>query len=228
MSLKLNESKNTASLLNSRWARRGAAALMVVGGLMAAGTAATAWADKTTPAASAPGASGPQGERAEHHGSWGERFQRAMHHRGGGEGGPMMGGMMLGGHRLERLLDDVKATDAQRTQILGINDAARTDLQKLHEEGRALHEQSLAVLTQPKLDPAAAEALRQKMLAHHDVVSKRLMTAMLDTAKVLTPEQRVKVGERMKEMQSHHDQRREHGMDERHERHGPAGEGSKS
>jgi Spy/CpxP family protein refolding chaperone len=187
-----------------------------VGGLMAAGTAVTAWADKTAPVVSAPGASGPQGEHQARHGGWGERFQRTMHRRGGMEGGPMMGGMMLGGHRLERLLDDVKATDAQRAQIHGINDAARADLQKLHEEGQALHAQSLAVLTQPKVDAVAAEAQRQKMLAHHDVVSKRLMTAMLDTAKVLTPEQRAKAGERMKEMQS------------RHERRGTTGDASKS
>jgi protein CpxP len=215
MSLKSNEPK-TASLLTSRWARLGAASLMVVGGLMAAGTAVTAWADKTAPVVSAPGASGPQGEHQARHGGWGERFQRTMHRRGGMEGGPMMGGMMLGGHRLERLLDDVKATDAQRAQIHGINDAARADLQKLHEEGQALHAQSLAVLTQPKVDAVAAEAQRQKMLAHHDVVSKRLMTAMLDTAKVLTPEQRAKAGERMKEMQS------------RHERRGTTGDASKS
>jgi Spy/CpxP family protein refolding chaperone len=192
---------------------------------MAAGTAATAWADKTTPAVDASGASGPQGGRMAHHCSWGDRFHHAMPQRGGMDGGAMMGGMMPDGRRLERLLDDVKATDAQRTQIRTISDAARADLKKLHEEGRTLHEQSLAVLTQPNVDAAAAEALRQKMLAHHDVVSKRLLTAMLDTAKVLTPEQRAKVGERMKEMQSHRDQWREHRMDERH---APAGEASKS
>jgi len=37
------------------------------------------------------------------------------------------------------------------------------------------------------------------MLAQHDQASKRVLQAMLDASKVLTPEQRAKLGERMKQ-----------------------------
>ena len=51
----------------------------------------------------------------------------------------------------------------------------------------------------PNVDAAAAESLRQQMLQQHDQASRRMLQAMLDVSKVLTPEQRVKLGERMKQ-----------------------------
>lgn len=196
--------------LASRWARMAAASLMVVGGIMAATTAASAWAEKTAPeaAASATAAHEHRADhhRAGHHGGQGA-YRHAKHHHG------MEGGMMFGGPRLERMLDDVKATDAQREKIRSIADTARTDLKALHEQGKGWRQQSMDLLAQPTLDVAAAEAQRQKMLAHHDAVSKRMMTAMLDTAQVLTPEQRTQVAERMKARKAKHQQWREHRRD---------------
>jgi protein CpxP len=112
---------------------------------------------------------------------------------GAGPGG--FGG--FGGRHLQHLLDEAKATDAQRTQINAIADKAQADLKTLHEQGRSLHEQGLKLWAAPKLDAAAAEKLRQHMLAHHDQVSKRAMQAMLDVGAVLTPEQRATIGEQM-------------------------------
>jgi protein CpxP len=40
------------------------------------------------------------------------------------------------------------------------------------------------------------------MLAQHDQASKRKLQEMLDIAKVLTPEQRAKIADRMKERQA--------------------------
>ncbi len=109
--------------------------------------------------------------------------------------------MPFGGHHLQRMLDDVKATDAQRAQIRTITDKAQADLKALHEEGRQLHEQGMDLWAAPKLDAAAAEAQRQKMLHHHDVLSQRMMQAMLDVGQVLTPEQRASIVQRMR---AHH------------------------
>ena len=125
-----------------------------------------------------------------------------MHHRMGGPGGMGMEGRHMG-----RMLDLVNATPDQRSQIKTIMDAAHKDLQALHENGRKLHEQSLAVFTQPNVDARAAETVRQQMLAQHDAASKRMMQAMLDASKVLTPEQRKLLADKMA-------QRR--GMMERH------------
>ena len=114
----------------------------------------------------------------------------------GGMGGPMM--MMMGapGH-LDRMLDEVNATADQRTQVKAIMDAARSDLKAQHEAGRALGDQSMQLFTQPTVDARQAEVLRQQMLAQHDQVSKRMLQAMLDVSRVLTPDQRQQLGQKM-------------------------------
>lgn len=108
-----------------------------------------------------------------------------------GFGGPMA--MMGSPHRLERMLDAVDASADQRSQIKTILDAARADLRAQHEAGRSLHEQAMQLFAQPTVDARAAEALRQQMLAQHDHASQRMMQAMLDVSRVLTPEQRQQI-----------------------------------
>ncbi|MDE2401355.1 MAG: Spy/CpxP family protein refolding chaperone [Burkholderiales bacterium] len=132
--------------------------------------------------------------------------------------GPMMGGAMgarmgeagglpFSGRHLARVLDDVKATDAQRTQIKAISEAAEKDIKTLHQGGLTLHEQALALFAKPKIDAAAAEKLRQDMSARHDAVSKRVLQAALDIGNVLTPEQRAQWVE---QMQKRHERMKEH------------------
>lgn len=129
-----------------------------------------------------------------------------------GEGG-FMGGPMMMGRGLDRMLDSVNASDAQRTQIKQIAQAAAADLKAQHEAGRALHEQAMTLFTQPTVDANAAEALRQQMLAQHDQASKRMLQAMLDVSRVLTPEQRQQLAQKMKQrhemMQRHMQERRQ-------------------
>lgn len=143
----------------------------------------------------------------------------AMH--GGMDGGPHGGmGLPLGHPRMaERMLDSVAATPEQRTQIRGLLEAARTDLQAQREAGRTLREQQRALFTQPTVDARAVETLRQQMLAQHDAGSKRMTQLMLDVSRVLTPAQRQQLAERMgrqrEMMQRHQHERRqlhEHGQ----------------
>lgn len=130
------------------------------------------------------------------------------HHRG--EMG--MGLPMFGGH-IDRMLDSVKASDAQRAQIKEILAGARADMKAQRESGRALREQMQALFTQPTVDANAAEALRQQMLSRHDQASKRMMQAMLDVSRVLTPEQRQQLAQQMKQrrdlMERHMRERRQ-------------------
>lgn len=124
-------------------------------------------------------------------------------HGGPGGSGMMhagMGpGMMGGGRHIERLLDAVKATPEQRTQIKQLTDAAKADMQAQREAGRKLHEQGRELWAQPTVDARAAEALRQQMLAQHDAASKRGLQLMLDVSRVLTPEQRKQLADRMQQ-----------------------------
>ncbi len=141
------------------------------------------------------GASGPAGHRG---------------HMMGGEHGHHGGGMDM--KWSGRMLDAVKATPEQRAQIQKIMEGARTDLQAQREAGQALRGQLMQAMAQPNIDANAVEQLRQKMLAQHDQVSKRRMQAMVDAARVLTPEQRKqlseRVGQRRDMMERHHRERR--------------------
>lgn len=121
----------------------------------------------------------------------------------GARGGHGMGLMMpMGGGHMEHMLDLVDASDAQRAQIKQIMEAAHADLKAQHEGSRKLHEQGLALFTAPNIDAAAIESLRQQMSAQHELNSKRMSQAMVEVARVLTPEQRAKMAERMKKMQA--------------------------
>lgn len=141
----------------------------------------------------------------------------------GMEAGGPFGGPFAGRH-LQRLLDDAKASDAQKAQIKQIADKAQADLKALFEEGKGLHEQGLKIWAAPKLDAAAAENLRQQMQAQHDKVSKRMLQAMLDVGNVLTPEQRATVA---KQIEKHHEDMA-HRMQFWHERHPGEGKPGKS
>ena len=127
-------------------------------------------------------------------------------------GAGMMGGHgMMMGHRFDRALADVGANDAQRAQVKQIMQAAMADLRQQHEATRALRQQSMQLFSQPTVDANAAEALRQQMLAQHDAASKRMLQAMLEMSRVLTPEQRARLAERMqqrREMMQRHDSER--------------------
>jgi periplasmic protein CpxP/Spy len=128
--------------------------------------------------------------------------QEQPHGKRGGEGGHGM--MMFGGspahmaRRIDHMLDGLNTTDAQRTQIKQIATAA-ADLQAQREAGKGLRERSLQIFAAPNVDAAAAESVRAQMQAQHDQASRRTLQAMLDIGKVLTPEQRAKLGERMKQ-----------------------------
>lgn len=191
---RISSSSRVQSLWGLRGVRLAAASLMVVGGVMAATSAMKAWA-------------GPM------HGHGPEACMHAGLERQGGGMGPLA----LGGRGLDRMLDQVKATDAQRQQIRQIADAARQDLAKQHQGMYPRHEPSWALLTQPTPDAAAAEKQRQDMLAHHDAVSRRSLQAMLDIARVLTPEQRAQLAQHVKQREARHERRHAH----RHGQHAP-------
>ena len=117
-----------------------------------------------------------------------------------GMGGPGMAGGMMGGH-VEHMLDLVDATDAQRTQIKTIMDAARNELKPAQDSLRSLHEQGMTLFAATNVDAAAIEALRVKGSALHEQVSKRMSQASIEAARVLTPDQRAKIAEIMKKRQ---------------------------
>ena len=106
-----------------------------------------------------------------------------------------------------RLLDLAKATAEQRSQIHQIMQAARQDLRAQREAGHQLRDQQHALLTQPNVDAAAVEALRQQMLAQHDQASQRITQALVQASRVLSPEQRKLIGEHRAMLERHRAER---------------------
>ncbi|MBL8339922.1 MAG: Spy/CpxP family protein refolding chaperone [Rubrivivax sp.] len=132
--------------------------------------------------------------------------------QGRGMGMTHGGGMgMMHGRGGERMLDGVGATAEQKTQVRQIMDTARNELKPLREAGQALRRQLGSLFAQPTVDARAVEALRQQMQANHEQASKRMTQAMLDASRVLTPEQRKQMAERMEQrrgmMQRHRAER---------------------
>jgi periplasmic protein CpxP/Spy len=134
----------------------------------------------------------------------------------GGHGGPGMHGGpgigMMQGRMGERMLDAVNATAEQRTQVKQITDRNVAEMQAQRETHRALREQAMKLFTQPTVDAAAAEQLRQQMLQQHDQASRRMMQSMLEVSRILTPEQRKQMADHMAqrgEMMRRHMQERQ-------------------
>jgi len=165
----------------------------------------SAWSQ---PAPSQPGTGGPNmgaPESGDHMG--GMRGGGEHHGMGGGHDG-MGGGMMFRdspehmGRMIDRMLDGLNASDAQRSQIKQIAAGAAADLKAQREAGRGLHQRAMQAFAAPTVDAAAVEQVRLQMLQQHDQMSRRVTQAMLDVARVLTPEQRARLGERMRDRQA--------------------------
>lgn len=123
---------------------------------------------------------------------------------GGGMGPHMMEiGMKHGGHfagrGLGRALGAVDASAEQEDRIWAIIDGARAELRPLMREFRDTRAAVMELMAAPTVDRAAAEKLRAERIAAIDEASKKMTAAALDAAEVLTPEQRAKLVEHMKE-----------------------------
>ena len=123
--------------------------------------------------------------------------------------GPGGAGMMMFGappehvgRAVDHMLDGLNATEAQRGQIKQIAVTAANEMKSQREAGRGLREKGMQLFAAPTVDANAAEGVRQQLSVIHEQASKRMLQAMLDIANVLTPEQRAKIGERLKERQA--------------------------
>jgi Spy/CpxP family protein refolding chaperone len=142
-----------------------------------------------------------------------------MHHPGMQGDGPALLFMGPAEHiaqHVDHYLKGLNATDAQRTQITQIAQAAAADLKAQHGTERSLHQQGLQIFTAATVDPTAAESVRAQLQVQHDQASRRVLQAMLDISQVLTPEQRAAIGARA--------QQREAAMQQRMQQHQQQGQ----
>lgn len=122
---------------------------------------------------------------------------------GGGHGGwgPGMGARFVE-HRIDGVLDDIGASNEQQDKIWSIIDRTRAELRPMHREFRGSRDTLAAILTAPTVDAAALEKLRMERIAAIDEASKKAVASIVEAAQVLTPEQRAKLADEIKDHRS--------------------------
>ena len=101
--------------------------------------------------------------------------------------------------RISRLVEYVGGTAQQKDRIVAIATAALAELQPLREQTRAARRRGMELLATPVIDRRALEQVRVTQMQAADARSRRLVQAMADAAEVLSPEQRAKAAERLKQ-----------------------------
>jgi protein CpxP len=119
--------------------------------------------------------------------------------QGGGWGHGRGGFGPMGGHGIGRMLDEIDASADQETRIWAIIDRTRSELRPMGREFRSTDVEAAALLSAATIDRAAVEKLRADRMAAIDDASRKLVSAMIEAAEVLTPEQRAKLAAEMKE-----------------------------
>lgn len=124
---------------------------------------------------------------------------------GGGIGGPMGAAIDPAkvDSQVERMIKhfavEVDATPAQRDKLTVIAKAAAKDLLPLRDKLQSARTQAAGLIGAQSVDRAGIEKLRAEQIALADTASKRVTQAMADAAEVLTPAQRQKIAEHMKQ-----------------------------
>jgi periplasmic protein CpxP/Spy len=106
-------------------------------------------------------------------------------------------------HRISRMIKAVNGTPEQKDRLMKLSQAAMADMKPLREQQMAARKKGLELLAAPSVDRNALEQLRAQQASLHDAMSKRMTQHLADAAEVLTPAQRTKLAERMKQRGEH-------------------------
>jgi protein CpxP len=101
----------------------------------------------------------------------------------------------FGGHHLERMLEEIDATPEQEDKLEAIMDKLHDDVRPIMRGFRDTRDDVAKLLGAATIDREAAEKLRAERVTAVDEASRKLTTALLDAAEVLTAEQRAELAE---------------------------------
>lgn len=113
------------------------------------------------------------------------------------------GGMGFAERRFDRMMTEIEASDEQADRLRDIFEAARDDLMPAKADFHAFRDELASLISQPRIDRAAAERMRAERVEAIDEASRRMTEAFIEAAEVLTPEQRVALVEKFEERRWH-------------------------
>jgi Spy/CpxP family protein refolding chaperone len=112
---------------------------------------------------------------------------------------PALAGPHHGGPgRLERQLEKLGLSDAQKTKVQAILDAAKPKREEVRGKMRAAFDEMRALLDQESPSESAVLAQADKIGAIQTEAHKAMLTTLLAVRKELTPEQRAQLSEAMR------------------------------
>ncbi len=99
-------------------------------------------------------------------------------------------------HRLDDMLDDIRATDAQRQQILAIKDKVVSDAKSLRAGHGDVHQELLALWQSDRPDAARVHAIVDARAASMKKLADEVADAIIQVHDILTPEQRAQIAKK--------------------------------
>jgi len=102
--------------------------------------------------------------------------------------------------RITDALDDVKASDAQKQQILAIKDRLMPDVQKLMEERKSHHEELKALWLSDSVSQREVRARIDQRIEEMRQLAYKVADGAIEAHNALTPEQRAQLAERAEQM----------------------------
>ena len=106
--------------------------------------------------------------------------------------------------RVQKMLDDVKATDAQRQQILAIKDKLVADGKALHASRADSRQKLLALWNSDQPDAAQVHALVDGRADAVKAFADEVADAVLQVHGILTPAQRAQVSAKLQQHLQQH------------------------
>lgn len=106
-------------------------------------------------------------------------------------------------YRLDRMLTEVGVPEEQKSKFKALVTSTIDEVRPKREARMAMRDEIIKLIEAPTIDRNAIETLRAKQMAQFEERSKTIAKAVADAAELLTPEQRKKLVEEMKEFGPH-------------------------
>lgn len=106
-------------------------------------------------------------------------------------------------YRLDQMLTEAGASDDQKSKLKSIVTTTIDEVRPDREDRKAMRDEIIKLIEAPTIDRNAIESLRAKQMAQFEERSKAIAKAVADAAEILTPEQRKKLVEEMKDFGPH-------------------------